>query len=127
MSRAASGANRPLLPKSELTTPAKSKRKHKPAATPSLARLQIFGTAPVYVCLKAAGNRTLLNGETLMAGAHTRTFRSSRFDLTLGNGSARLKVNGRTLSVAEVSSGIGYRITPKGRRSLDAGKRPVCS
>jgi cytoskeleton protein RodZ len=109
------------------TTPARSKRKRKQAAAPSVARLRVVATAPVYVCLKAAGNRTLVNGATLIAGAHTQTFRSSRFELTLGNGNARLKVNGRTLPVPEVSSGIGYRITPKGRRSLAPGKRPVCA
>jgi cytoskeleton protein RodZ len=109
------------------TTPSKSKRKRKKNAAPSVARLQVVATAPVYVCLKAAGNRTLVNGATLIAGAHTRTFRSSRFDLTLGNGNARLKLNGHVLSVPDVSSGIGYRITPKGRRTLAAGSRPVCA
>ena len=44
-------------------------------------------TAPVYVCLKAAGDRTLVDGETLAAGDARRTrYRSQRFTLTLGNG-----------------------------------------
>jgi hypothetical protein len=101
--------------------------KKKSKAAPKYARLQILGTAPVYVCLKAAGDRTLVNGETLVAGSRTETFRSSRFDLTLGNGSARMKVNGRVLEVPEVSSGIGYRVTVKGRRTLAPGQRPTCA
>jgi transcriptional regulator with XRE-family HTH domain len=99
----------------------------KQKAAPRFARLQVVATAPVYVCLKAAGGRTLVNGATLMPGATTRTYRSSRFDLTLGNGNARMRVNGRSLAVPDVSSGIGYRVTPKGRQSLAPGKRPTCA
>jgi cytoskeleton protein RodZ len=104
-----------------------SSKKKKATAAPKYARLQILGTAPVYVCVKAAGNRTLVNGETLAAGGHTNTFRSSRFDVTLGNGSARMRVNGRLLDVPEVQSGIGYRVTVKGRRTLSPGQRPTCA
>jgi cytoskeleton protein RodZ len=96
-------------------------------ATPRVARLQIIATAPVYVCLKAAGSRTLVNGATLGSGAHTNSFRSSRFDLTLGNGNARMRVNGRVLAVPDVQSGIGYRVTPKGRRTLSPSARPTCT
>jgi cytoskeleton protein RodZ len=104
-----------------------AKKKKKPAApAPRFARLQVLGTAPVYVCLKAAGGRTLVNGVTLAAGGRTNTYRSSRFDLTLGNGNARMKVNGRVLDVPDVQQGIGYRATVKGRRSLAADRRPVC-
>ena len=39
-------------------------------------RLQILATGPVYVCLKAAGGRTLVNGATLAAGARTNAYRS---------------------------------------------------
>ncbi|MDX6655233.1 MAG: cytoskeleton protein RodZ [Solirubrobacteraceae bacterium] len=112
------GASKPVA-----TTPSTSKKK----AAPRFARLQIVATAPVYVCLKAAGSRTLLNGVTLMPGASTQTYRSSRFDLTLGNSNARMRVNGRLLTVPAVTTGIGYRVTPRGRRSLAPGKRPVCA
>jgi cytoskeleton protein RodZ len=104
-----------------------SKRKKRRKAVSRIARLQIVGTAPVYVCLKAAGGRTLVNGATLSAGGATRTYRSSRFDLTLGNGNARLRLNGRSLSVPDVTSGIGYRITSRGRRALAPGRRPTCA
>ena len=107
--------------------PAGSSKKKKAKPAPRFARLQIIGTGPVYVCLKAAGGRTLVNGATLGAGSHTTTFRSSRFDITLGNGNAQMRVNGRVLQVPEVRSGIGYRVTVKGRRTLAPGKRPTCA
>ena len=103
------------------------KKKKKATAQPKVARLQILGTAPVYVCVKAAGNRTLVNGVTLAAGGRTNTYRSSRFDVTLGNGNAKMRVNGRLLSVPDVQNGIGYRVTPQGRRTLTPGQRPVCA
>jgi cytoskeleton protein RodZ len=126
------GTSKPNVPSGGPTQTAPSngnakKKKRKQTAAPRLARLQVIGTGAVYVCLKAAGDRTLVNGATLGAGSRTDTYRSSRFDLTLGNGSAQLKVNGRTLEVPEVSSGIGYRITAKGRRTLAPDKRPVCT
>jgi hypothetical protein len=86
----------------------------------------VLATGPVYVCLKAAGARTLVKGEILTPNASTKTFRSSRFDLTLGNGNAKLRVNGKTLSVPPVQSGIGYRITVKGRHTLSPSARPTC-
>jgi hypothetical protein len=124
------GTSKPTTPQGSTKAPAatggKKKAKKKKAA-PRVARLQIFGTAPVYVCLKAAGGRTLVNGATLTPGAHTAAYRSSRFDLTLGNGNARMKVNGKLLNVPDVQSGIGYRITVNGRRSLSPAARPTCT
>jgi len=123
------GTNKPNVPASKpAKKPATKKRKQAAQApAPRFARLQIVGTAPVYVCLKAAGGRTLVNGATLGPGAHTRTYRSSRFDLTLGNGNARMRVNGKLLHVPDVQSGIGYRITVKGRRTLAPDVRPTCT
>lgn len=123
------GTSKPPQGSSTEAAPAtngKKKAKKKKAA-PRFARLQIFGTAPVYVCLKAAGGRTLVNGATLGAGSRTNAYRSSRFDLTLGNGNARMKVNGKLLDVPDVQSGIGYRITVTGRHSLSPSARPTCA
>jgi cytoskeleton protein RodZ len=114
-----------------VTTPAagkkhKATKQHAAAPAPRFARVQVIATGPVYVCLKAAGGRTPVNGETLTPNARTPTFRSSRFGLTLGNGNAKLKVNGKILPVPPVQSGIGYRITVKGRHTLSASSRPTC-
>jgi cytoskeleton protein RodZ len=123
------GTSKPNQPASEPAAPAgqSGSKKKKKQTTPKYARLQILATAPVYVCVKAAGNRTLVNGVTLAAGGRTNTYRSSRFDVTLGNGNARMRVNGRLLEVPDVQNGIGYRVTPKGRRTLGPVQRPTCA
>jgi cytoskeleton protein RodZ len=98
-----------------------------PPAAPKTVRLRIVATGEVNVCLKA-GDRTLVNGLTLTPGSRTKTFRSRRFRLTLGNNAARLVVNGRSRSVAPSAQPIGIEVTPnRGRRPLSAAKRPVCN
>jgi hypothetical protein len=107
------------------TTPSVS-AKNPPPARPQRVRLQLEGTGQVYVCLKA-GDRTLLNGVTLGPGDRTPTFRSRRFRLTLGNNAVRLRINGRTRTVAPSPEPIGLQITPnRGRRPLPASRRPIC-
>ena len=93
---------------------------------PSRVKLRIEATGPVNVCLKA-GDRTLINGQTLQAGQRTRTFASKRFRLTLGNANARLRINSKTRAVQPSSDPIGLEITPEqGRQPLSAKQRPVC-
>lgn len=95
-------------------------------ARPRTASLRIEATGPVYVCLKA-GDRTLVDGRTLQAGQRTRTFRSQRFRLTVGNNAVRLRINGRARSVATSDDPIGMEITPeRGRQPLSADNRPLC-
>jgi cytoskeleton protein RodZ len=95
-------------------------------ARPRTARLRIEATGQVYVCLKA-GERTLVNGETLEAGERTRTFRSKRFRLTVGNNAVRLWINGKPKQLQASSDPIGVEITPgRGRQPLSAKKRPLC-
>ena len=122
-------------PAEEVTTPTTATEERPAAAaptkepTPKVVRLQIIPTGPVYVCLDAAGDRRLINGVILEAGARTKTFRSSRFRLTLGNGDARLRIDGKTRRVPASASleGIGYEITRGGkRRVLTPAQRPVC-
>jgi len=90
-----------------------------------LARLQVVPTGPVYVCLKAAGARTLVNGVILQSGASTRTFRSRRFRLLLGNGEARLRVNGKTRRAPALGGGL--EITRTRIRTLSGAQRPRCA
>jgi len=97
-----------------------------PPSRPTRVRLRIDATAAVNVCLKA-GDRTLVNGQTYEAGQRTPTFASRRFRLTLGNNSARLRINGKTRRVRASSQPIGLEITPqRGRQPLSAKERPVC-
>jgi hypothetical protein len=123
----ASTTNQPASKPAKPAGGGKPSKRKRASEAPKVARLQILGTAPVYVCVKAAGNRTLVNGETLAVGGKTNTFRSSRFTVTLGNGNAKMRVNGRLLDVPNVQNGIGYAVTPKGRRTLSASQRPTCA
>jgi hypothetical protein len=104
-------------------------RSANPPPAPAVARrvrLRVVATSDVYVCLKA-GAKTLVDGQTLAAGERTKTYRSTRFRLTLGNNGVRLLVNGRSRAVAPSPGPIGMQITPRGgRQPLAANKRPVC-
>jgi cytoskeleton protein RodZ len=136
------GSNPPPLPNPAATTstsstaPAQGATGTKPkqsgagatATSPGkrIVSLRIVPTGPVYVCLEAAGGRRPVPGVILQAGSSQPTYRSSRFRLTLGNGAARLLVDGQTRTVPAVTNGIGYEITPKGRKLLAPGTRPRC-
>jgi hypothetical protein len=137
------GSNSPTLPTPAATTSTSptagaggttgtsGKQPGTGAAAPSpgkrIVSLRIVPTGPVYVCLEAAGGRRPVAGVILQAGSRQPTYRSSRFRLTLGNGEARLLVDGRTRTVPAVNNGIGYEITPKGRKVLPPAARPRCT
>jgi cytoskeleton protein RodZ len=104
------------------TTTKKKEKKSKP----KVAKLTVVATGQVYVCLKAAGDRTLVNGVVLTGGARQGQYRSSRFRLRLGNAEARLVVNGKSRSVPPVANGIGYEITPTKVRRLPQSRWPEC-
>jgi cytoskeleton protein RodZ len=107
---------------STATTP-----KKKAKAKPKRARLTIVATGQVYVCLKAAGQRTPINGIVLTGGARQGPYRSSRFRVQLGTSEARLVVNGKSHTVPSASAGIGYEITPTKIHRLPRSKWPSCA
>jgi hypothetical protein len=109
------------------TTPERPRRRAKPAA-PKVVRLELLPSGPVWVCLQAAGNRTLLAGEIIEPSTKLEVFRSSAFKMTFGNGELALRVNGKRLSVPEVQDPIGYSISRSGKRTvLSEAQRPTCS
>jgi cytoskeleton protein RodZ len=105
--------------------PSTTKQKTKHKASSKLVRLQIIPTGPVYVCLRAAGGQMRLPGVTLRAGATSGTYRSSQFDLRLGNGNASLRVNGRSHRVANASP-VGYIIKKGSVRRVPLSETPSC-
>jgi hypothetical protein len=112
------------------TTTTKRKTKTTPAAParqPSGVRLQVLPTGPVWVCLLDARGRKLIGGRTVQPGEHLATFNSRRFTVNFGNGQADMKVNGRTLPVADTGGPVGYSITARGRTVLPASRRPTCA
>jgi hypothetical protein len=102
------------------------KKAKKKKSEPKLARLTVVATGQVYVCLKGAGRRTLIDGIVLTGGAHQGPYKSSRFRVRLGNAEARLVVDGKSRSVPPVANGIGYEITPTKVRKLPQARWPVC-
>jgi len=100
--------------------------RERPPARPRAVRLQLRPTGPVSVCLVDARGRALIANQILQAGSTTRTYRSRRFELVLGNNAVRLRINGRNRSVPASSEAIGYAITRRGRAPLAVDRRPSC-
>jgi len=97
-----------------------------PPARPRVVRLRLEATGPVNVCLRAGG-RTLVDSVTLQSGQRTRTFRSRRFLLAVGNNAVILRINGKPRRLSASGDPIGVEITPeRGRQPLSESARPVC-
>lgn len=98
----------------------------RPAST-ALVALSLRATALVYVCLIGDDGRKLVPGLELQPGESTSTFHARRFEVTLGNSSVTMFVDGRPRTVAPSSQAIGYSITKAyGRRPLTASQLPTC-
>jgi cytoskeleton protein RodZ len=96
-------------------------------APPQPVKLSIRPSATVYVCLKGDHGRTLIAGHNLEAGATTQTYTAKRFELTLGNSSATLFIDGRERTVPASGEAIGYAITRgRGRKRLTGTQLPTC-
>jgi cytoskeleton protein RodZ len=92
---------------------------------PRTVRLTLSATGAVYVCLRA-GEKVLVDQETLQDGQQRGPYRARRFTMTFGNNSVRMRVNGRALNVPASSGAIGYVLDRRGRRPLPDGRRPTC-
>jgi cytoskeleton protein RodZ len=88
-----------------------------PPPVPTRVTLALTPTADVYVCLRTAADKLIVN-DTLTAAGGTRTFTSRRFKLTVGNSSLTMKINGRRYDVKPSANAITFEITPRGRRVL---------
>ncbi|MEP6952664.1 MAG: helix-turn-helix domain-containing protein [Solirubrobacteraceae bacterium] len=120
-------ATQPATPssakKSAGATASSKKKKRKPRR----ARVTVVATGQVYVCLKAAGGRTPVNGVILTSGGRKGPYRSTRLRLLLGNGEARVSINGKQRTVPPVANGVGYDITATKVRTLPRSAWPKCS
>jgi hypothetical protein len=93
----------------------------------SVVELQIKATGPVWVCLLARGNRTLINGVILTPANPVQTYRSSRFAVTLGNSAAALRLNGQPLVIPPSSTPISFSLSASGRHTLSGTQLPHCA
>jgi len=89
--------------------------------------LSLRATGAVYVCLIGDHGRKLIPGSDLQAGESTATYHARRFELTLGNNSVTMFVDGKAKTVPASSQAIGYSVTKStGRHSLQPGQLPTC-
>jgi cytoskeleton protein RodZ len=95
--------------------------------TPAIVTLSLRPSAVVYVCLIGDNARKLIAGRELQPGETTATYHARRFEVTLGNSSVTMVVDGRARTVPPSSQAIGYSITKaRGRQPLSAGQLPTC-
>jgi hypothetical protein len=103
-------------------------RKAPASAGSALVALSLRPLAAVYVCLIGDGGRKLIPGLELQPGASTHTYHARRFEITLGNSSVTMFIDGSARSVPPSNQAIGYSITKAaGRRSLRLGQQPTCA
>ena len=101
-------------------------KKSTPAGSDEVA-LSLTPTAAIYVCLIGDGGRKLIPGLELKAGERTSTYHAKRFELTLGNNSVTLYIDGHPRPVPTSSQAIGYSITKAGgRHTLSSTQQPTC-
>src|ERR1700689_3836823 len=100
---------------------------HGRPASSTLVSLSLRPSVLVYVCLIGDDGRKLIPGLELPAGETTGTFKVRRFEITLGNSSVTMIVDGIPRTVAPSSQAIGYSITKAyGRRPLSTSRLPPC-
>ncbi len=98
------------------------------SSSSSLVSVSLKASSAVYVCLVNESGHKLIPGVNLQAGESTRVYHSKRFEITLGNNSVTLYVDGTPRPVPASSQAIGYSITKAhGRQLLPASQLPTCA
>jgi hypothetical protein len=93
-----------------------------------LVALSLRASGRVYVCLIGDNGRKAIPGLELQAGESTSTYHARRFEITLGNSSVTMFVDGKARVVPASSQAIGYSITKAaGRTRLHSGQLPTCA
>ena len=95
--------------------------------TGSELSLELSPTADVWVCLVDERGRHLVDGETLTTGDTRGPFSATGFEVTFGNGSVQMTVNGQPADIPPSASPINYRISSTAVKQLASGSGPSCS
>jgi cytoskeleton protein RodZ len=108
------------------TTGSSAKRKTTKKAS-KLVRMQVVATGPgpVFACLVDAGGQARINGVSLQEGQNGGPYRSRSFRLRLGNGNARLRIDGKVRDVPDASP-VAFRITKGSVKQVDPAQVPSC-
>ena len=107
-------------------TAADSATDEESTALASEVSVELRGTATVWVCLVDDQDRAQVNGETLTANEVKGPFEGPAFEVTFGNGSVEMTVDGEPAEIPPVAEPLGYRITPSGVRELEPSSAPTC-
>src|SRR5215207_3535407 len=89
-----------------------------PVGQSSEVAVELRSTGTVWVCLVDDRDQAPVN-ETLTANEVRGPFESRAFEVTFGNGSIEMTVDGEPAEVPPLAEPLGYRITPSGVRKLD--------
>jgi cytoskeleton protein RodZ len=113
---------------SSATAAKRAAAKKKAAAASRLVRLQVIptGPGPVAACLVDASGAARIPGTALQQGGSAGPYRSKRFKLRLGNGNARLRVNGKLRDVPDASP-VAFRISKGSVKRVDPSTVPDCA
>jgi hypothetical protein len=96
-------------------------------AAPTTVTLGLRATGPVYVCLTDAAGKVLIPGQIFTAGQLVPAKTGKELLLTLGNNAVHMRINGRLVNVPASSRAIGFRLTPKGAKTLSTAQMPRCA
>ncbi|HMD52342.1 MAG TPA: helix-turn-helix domain-containing protein [Solirubrobacteraceae bacterium] len=101
---------------------------HPRPSTAGVVALSLTASSVDYVCLIGEDGRKLIPGLELQSGESTPTYHARRFEITLGNSSVTMYVDGVPRTVAPSAQPIGYSITKaRGRQPLSAAELPTCT
>lgn len=101
-------------------------RARKRAAARRVVRVKLVPTGVVFACLVDARDRPVVNGQNLTPGQPSRTFRSKRFTLTVGNGSVVVRVNDKSIDVPDRADAVSYSIAAGRAREIPTTQGPTC-
>ncbi len=89
--------------------------------------VELRPSADVWVCLVDDRGRPLVDGETLATGESRGPFTATGFEVTFGNGSLEMTVNGQPANIPPSASPLNYRITSSGVKQLGPASGPTCA
>jgi cytoskeleton protein RodZ len=114
--------------KKKPTPGSSSSSKKQPASSSSkLVRLEVVpGPGSVFACLVDSSGQARINGATLSQGQTGGPYRSRSFRLLLGNGNARLRVNGKLRTVPDASP-VAFKISKGSFKRVDPKSVPDCA
>jgi hypothetical protein len=88
--------------------------------------VELHSRAAVWVCLVDDSGRPVVNGETLASGEARGPYSGRSFDVTFGNGSVEMTVDGQPAEIPPIARPVGYRVTPGGVQKLAPSSQPTC-